>query len=146
MTVPVPNPEPRDRAITVSVKLFAGLREQAGWGERSVTFPAGPAAATPERLWQLLQIDQRDQPSHRPGNQPGDQQGPAAQRVVDPGAVAGCSPTETNQLKSQRPESQRPESQLPQFVRVAVNQMFADGDQVLSDGDEVAYLPAISGG
>jgi molybdopterin converting factor small subunit len=29
---------------------------------------------------------------------------------------------------------------------VAVNQVFADGDHVLNDGDEVAYLPAISGG
>jgi molybdopterin converting factor small subunit len=53
---------------------------------------------------------------------------------------------EPNQLESQGPESQRLVSQLPQSVRVAVNQVFADGDQVLSDGDEVAYLPAISGG
>ena len=150
MTDPVPEPESRDRAITVAVKLFAGLREQAGWGERSVTFSTGSAAATPELLWQLLQIDQRSQSSLRPGNQPrkqpGHQQGPAAQRVVDPGAVAGCSPTEPNQHESQGPESQQFVSQLPQSVRVAVNQVFADGDQVLRDGDEVAYLPAISGG
>jgi molybdopterin converting factor small subunit len=31
-------------------------------------------------------------------------------------------------------------------VRVAVNQSFADGDHLLVDGDEVAFLPAISGG
>ena len=31
-------------------------------------------------------------------------------------------------------------------VRVAVNQSFAQGDQPLGDGDEVAFLPAISGG
>jgi molybdopterin converting factor small subunit len=31
-------------------------------------------------------------------------------------------------------------------VRVAVNQSFAEADHLLVDGDEVAYLPAISGG
>jgi molybdopterin converting factor small subunit len=35
---------------------------------------------------------------------------------------------------------------LPESVRVAVNQSFADGDHLLVDGDEVAYLPAMSGG
>lgn len=39
-----------------------------------------------------------------------------------------------------------PAGPLPESVRVAVNQSFANGDHLLVDGDEVAYLPAISGG
>lgn len=35
---------------------------------------------------------------------------------------------------------------LPQRIRVAVNQQFAEPSQTLGDGDEVAFLPPISGG
>ncbi len=35
---------------------------------------------------------------------------------------------------------------LPQRIRVAINQQFAAPDQSLADGDEVAFLPPISGG
>lgn len=112
MADPVPGPESRGRAITVAVKLFAGLREQAGWDGRQVTVPAGPHPPTPKRLWQILQIGQ-------PCLVPGD------------GELAA---------------SALPAGPLPESVRVAVNQSFAEADHLLVDGDEVAYLPAISGG
>ena len=105
MADPDPGLEPRGHEITLSVKLFAGLREQAGWGERLVTLATG-SGATPRRLWQILQIDQVG---------------------VQPGASLADGP-------------------LPRSVRVAVNQCFAEQDQPLGDGDEVAFLPAISGG
>lgn len=35
---------------------------------------------------------------------------------------------------------------LPGRIRVAVNQQFAEPSTALSDGDEVAFLPPISGG
>ena len=112
MADPVPSPESRGRAITVAVRLFAGLREQAGWDGRQVTVPAGPHPPTPERLWQILQIGQ-------PWQAPGDRELAASALAAGP---------------------------LPESVRVAVNQSFADGDHLLVDGDEVAYLPAMSGG
>jgi len=34
----------------------------------------------------------------------------------------------------------------PRLVRVAVNQSFADPDQMLSPGDEVAFFPPVTGG
>lgn len=38
------------------------------------------------------------------------------------------------------------EADLPAFVRVAVNQRFAGPDTLLRAGDEVAFLPPITGG
>jgi molybdopterin synthase sulfur carrier subunit len=35
---------------------------------------------------------------------------------------------------------------LPDGVRVAINQQFASADTPLADGDELAFLPPISGG
>jgi molybdopterin converting factor small subunit len=35
---------------------------------------------------------------------------------------------------------------LDQQVRVAINQQFADADTPLQPGDELAFLPPISGG
>jgi molybdopterin converting factor small subunit len=96
----------------LAVKLFAGLREQAGWHEREISLLAGPSAPTPRRLWQMLQIGQ-------PWQAPGDRELAASALPAGP---------------------------LPEYVRVAVNQSFADGDHLLVDGDEVAFLPAISGG
>lgn len=112
MADPFPGPESRGRVISVVVRLFAGLREQAGWDGRQVTVPAGPHPPTPERLWQILQIGQ-------PWQAPGD---------------------------GEQAASAMPAGTLPESVRVAVNQSFANGDHLLVDGDEVAYLPAISGG
>lgn len=83
------------------VRLFAGLREQAGWGERHLALhePAdagsgnGAPAPTASELWQRL----------------------------------GLGP-------------------WPAGVRVAVNRQFAEPDRILAAGDEVAYLPPITGG
>lgn len=35
---------------------------------------------------------------------------------------------------------------LASFLKVAVNQEYADGERILADGDEVAFLPPVSGG
>jgi molybdopterin synthase sulfur carrier subunit len=80
-------PEP-----TVEVRLFAALREQAGWDRRRVSLSEGATAAL---LWPAL------------------------------GLGSGA---------------------LPSAVRVAVNQVFADPQRPLNPGDELAYLPPISGG
>jgi molybdopterin synthase sulfur carrier subunit len=78
----------------IRVRLFAGLREQAGWGERTMPIPVGCPAPTPADLWRQLGLGEA----------------------------------------------------LPPQVRVAVNQGFAPADQALGPGDEVAFLPPISGG
>lgn len=86
----------------IRVLLFAGLREQAGWAERSLdpmsTDDSNPDTPdrhplTPRRLWETLEL---------PGN---------------------CDE-----------------------VRIAINQQFATADTTLQPGDELAYLPPISGG
>ena len=77
---------------TIEVRLFAGLRERAGWAARPLALAAG---STPERAWRELGL--------------GD------------GAI-------------------------PATVRVAVNQTFASPQQALAAGDELAFLPPISGG
>ncbi|MFM8524054.1 MAG: MoaD/ThiS family protein [Cyanobacteriota bacterium] len=74
----------------VHVRLFAGLREAAGWGE--CPWPLQPGD-TPRHLWTALAL-------------PGD-------------------------LNT---------------VRVAINQRFAAADTALQPGDELAFLPPISGG
>jgi molybdopterin synthase sulfur carrier subunit len=90
-------------SLTLHVRLFAGLREAAGWSERPVQAPIG---ATPLHLWRQLELA---------GAWPGD---------ADHGAGAG----------------------LPKGLRVAINQGFAAADTPLADGDELAFLPPISGG
>jgi len=86
----------------IEIRLFAGLRERAGWGERRLPLPASEIAngteapLTPAALWLQLEL--------------GD------------GAA------------------------LPATVRVAINQAFASPHQPLVAGDELAFLPPISGG
>ena len=87
--------------MPIQVKLFASLRERAGWSERLVTPVTHPA--TPLSLWRQLQL---------PGG--GD-------------SADGGNP-------------------LPQGIRVAINQSFAAPETPLADGDELAFLPPISGG
>ncbi|QPN67433.1 MoaD/ThiS family protein [Synechococcus sp. CBW1006] len=83
------------------VRLFAGVREQAGWGERQLTLH-GPSA---------------------------------------PGAGDGASPPTAAQLWQRLGLGP-----WPTGVRVAVNREFAEPGRVLAPGDEVAYLPPITGG
>ncbi len=73
--------------MTVRVRLFAGLRERAGWSEREVD------AATVADVWPALDL----------GDEPGG-------------------------------------------LLYAVNKAYADRDRPLSDGDEVALIPPVSGG
>jgi len=37
-------------------------------------------------------------------------------------------------------------ARLDRTMRIAVNSEFADNEHLLSDGDEVAFLPAVAGG
>jgi MoaE-MoaD fusion protein len=73
--------------VTVRVRLFAGLRERAGWSEREVE------AATVADVWDLLGLGEE-----------------------------------------------------PEGLLYAVNQEYADRSTALSDGDEVAVIPPVSGG
>jgi len=81
-----------ETGLTIQVRLFASLRERAGWDARRIELAAG---TTPERLWRQLGLG---------------------------------------------------EGAIPATVRVAVNQVFADPQQLLAFGDELAFLPPISGG
>lgn len=108
-TTPLATPPPASPTAppaNLTVRLFAGLREAAGWAEQSVGWEdasaaasqgagSGAGAVTPHSLWRQLQL----------------------------GAVT-----------------------LPAGLRVAVNHAFADPEQSLQPGDEVAFLPPISGG
>ena len=76
------------------VRLFAALKEQAGWEERLVPLPAS-GVLTPDQLWRRLGLG---------------------------------------------------EASIPGTVRVAINHAFASDETPLSGGDEVAFLPPISGG
>jgi molybdopterin synthase catalytic subunit len=76
--------------MRVVVKLFAGVRERAGTGERVLELPQGAHAAD---VWRELEL----------GAEP-------------PGLL------------------------------YAVNRVYADGEHALTDGDEVAVIPPVSGG
>ncbi len=93
VVAPSPDPFP-----AVRVRLFAALRERAGWGERLVPLEASPTSAVD--LWRRLSLDD----------------GPA------------------------------PGGGIPPSIRVAVNRAFATPDSPLHPGDEVAFLPPITGG
>jgi molybdopterin synthase sulfur carrier subunit len=94
------------RPPTITVRLFAGLREQAGWAEQRLVLPGAPLASTPAGLWRALGL----------------QHGGAGSGGSNGGEA------------------------LPPTIRVAVNQVFASACHPLQPGDEVAFLPPISGG
>jgi MoaE-MoaD fusion protein len=73
--------------VTVRVRLFAGLRERAGWSEREVE------AETVAEVWPTLGLGEE-----------------------------------------------------PRGLLYAVNQEYAERDQALAEGDEVAVIPPVSGG
>ena len=76
---------------SITVRLFAGLRERAGWGEQPWPLQSGADAVS---VWQALGF--------------GDA--------------------------------------IPDGTRVAINQQFQSPQQPLQQGDELAFLPPISGG
>jgi MoaE-MoaD fusion protein len=76
--------------VDVAVRLFAGLREQAGAGERALELPDGA-------------------------------------RVADAWAALGLG-------------------EEPDGLLYAVNRRYAPRNQSLADGDEVAFIPPVSGG
>ena len=79
----------------IRVRLFAGLREEAGWAERELPLVAAATGfPTAADLWRELGL------------------GPG----------------------------------LPATVRIAINRSFVNADQPLQPGDELAFLPPISGG
>ena len=80
-------------SAALRVRLFAALRERAGWSDRQLSLTAEPEALSPAAIWERLEL------------------GP-----------------------------------WPPGMRVAVNQAFADRHQPLEAGDELAFLPPISGG
>ena len=114
MTHPQPVPQPgADSALpadsaepAVRVRLFAALREAAGWSERclSLPSPSGASPCTPLSLWQRLAIP-----------------------VTWTGSASSTAA-------------------LPAGVRVAINQRFVPPDTPLQPGDELAFLPPITGG
>jgi len=75
---------------SIRIRLFASLREQAGWAERQWPLEH---PTTAEELWRTLKL---------------------------PGTMDA--------------------------VRVAINQRFASANTPLQNGDELAFLPPISGG
>ena len=90
-----PAATPQTTATTVRVRLFAALREQAGWSTRELALTGATATPqTPQAIWGMLQL--------------GD------------GGPAG--------------------------IRVAINHRFAGWEEPLRDGDELAFLPPITGG
>lgn len=83
-------------AVPIRILIFASLREQAGWSERSWWHPSADHDTdpmTPRRLWELLEL---------PGN--------------------------------------------IEATRVAINHQFSACDTPIYPGDELAFLPPISGG
>lgn len=105
--------------MPIQVKLFASLRERAGWSERLVTPETLPA--TPLSLWRQLQLEAGGA-GRTDSATPGDSAAP----------TDADGPTSTNAL--------------PPGIRVAINQAFATADTPLADGDELGFLPPISGG
>ena len=105
-------------ASTIRVCLFAGLREAMGWRERLVHVDA--AHATPLLLWRQLELDH--------------------------GWSAACAASPDRSIQANCSSGKEHADALPSGVRVAINQAFAAADTPLTDGDELAFLPPISGG
>jgi sulfur-carrier protein len=128
--------------VRVRVRLFASLREQAGWSERLVCPAQVPA--TPLGLWQQLQLAQVWAVAQAAGASAAiAATGLLHPAAVTPGEAAACP----DQGGPPGPSAGVPPClALPTGVRVAINQVFAAADTPLADGDELAFLPPISGG
>ncbi len=130
--------EPGSRSGVVQVLLFAGLRERAGWARRPVPLAAG-SSATPLTIWKQLQLDQTWR---------------AASAAEAPASATAAMSASRPEGTQENPSPASGENSggvsggdgLPSGVRVAINQAFAAADTPLSGGDELAFLPPISGG
>ena len=101
-------------AVTVRVRLFAGLRDAMGWSDRKV--PVAHLPATALTVWQQLQL-------------------------AGVWTASSCATPDPD--PDHHPD---PAAALPTGIRVAINRAFAAPDTPLADGDELAFLPPISGG
>jgi molybdopterin converting factor small subunit len=147
-------PESGTSACVVKVRLFAGLRERAGWGERLVRVEGDPA--TPLLLWRQLRLAEAwSESSEQGAGAAGEQVHPSVERghqanEATAATVARAAPAEAGGRRPNpvgvSPDRQATVDGLPVGVRVAVNQAFAAADTRLADGDELAFLPPISGG
>ena len=128
-------------APAVRVLLFAGLREALGWSERRVELAGAVSQAgqaTPLGLWQQLDLSRGWPPGE--GSACG-----TSTAAVEPAAQAppdGTAPETPAAL----PDAMAQPLALPPGIRVAINQRFAEAGTPLVDGDELAFLPPISGG
>jgi molybdopterin converting factor small subunit len=148
------SPESGTSACVVKVRLFAGLRERAGWGERLVRVEGDPA--TPLLLWrQLRLVEAWSESSEQGAAAVGEPFHPPVARghqANEPTAatVRRAAPSEADRPRPDpvggSPDLEATGDGLPVGVRVAVNQAFASADMPLADGDELAFLPPISGG
>lgn len=130
--------EPGSRSGVVQVLLFAGLRERAGWARCPVPLAAG-SGATPLTIWRQLQLDQ----TWRAASAAAAPSSEAAAMPASPAERPGASPIPASDKHS---GGMLDGDGLPSGVRVAINQAFAAADTPLADGDELAFLPPISGG
>jgi molybdopterin synthase sulfur carrier subunit len=106
----------RAAPATIRIRLFASLREAAGWAER--TWPLAPPAA-------------------------------ALGKAVGAAVEAAAGEAQAAGGAALTPRDLWPQLALPgalSEVRVAINQRFASADSPLQPGDELAFLPPISGG
>jgi molybdopterin synthase sulfur carrier subunit len=123
-------PERGGSACMVKVRLFAGLRERAGWGERLVGVADGPA--TPLLLWRQLRLAEAWSDT--------------SEQIAAPAGEPLHPPVARGHQANESGAGVAAGDSLPVGVRVAVNQAFAAADTLLADGDELAFLPPISGG
>lgn len=68
-----------------------------------------------------------------------------SERLVTP-ATAASTPLALWHELGLGPEDRTPDDQPPSGIRVAINQQFACWDAPLTAGDELAFMPPISGG
>ena len=134
------------------VRLFAGLREAMGWSERRVSVSQIPA--TPLVVWRQLSLAQGWRAASGSGATPAGVPSvgsppPWTNHPAVPAGVPESRPVaEPGQDESMtaRREAEAGAADIPTGVRVAINQAFATADTPLADGDELAFLPPISGG
>jgi molybdopterin synthase sulfur carrier subunit len=119
----------------VRVRLFAALRDAAGWSERLVALPPSgdPRPCTPLLLWHELALA-----THWPV--PASPDRPSLSSVP---SFLGPSPSGAEPAPL---APSRAEPSLPTGLRVAINQRFATPHTPLNPGDELAFLPPITGG